>query len=205
MLPYPLRTFSLLKLFSAPHIVWKMPPSDHKVYLTFDDGPHPDITPWVLKVLNDYGWKATFFCVGDNVEKYPDLFKQIIAEGHQVGNHTFNHLSGWKTPTNNYLDNIKKCASLVESNLFRPPYGRIRKKQSAQVAKSYKIVMWSMITGDYEANLRPQKVLQKLQLKTKAGDIVVFHDSLKAKENLHALLPDYLAYLNQHQFKPGCF
>lgn len=205
MLPYPLRTFSLLKLFSAPHIVWKMPASDHKVYLTFDDGPHPDITPWVLKVLNDYGWKATFFCVGDNVEKYPDLFKQIVAEGHQVGNHTFNHLSGWKTPANTYFDNITKCASLIESNLFRPPYGRISKKQSALVAKSYKIVMWSMITGDYEANLRPQKVLQKLQLKTKAGDIVVFHDSLKAKKNIQAILPEYLAYLNQHQFKPGCF
>ena len=182
-----------------------MPPHDNKIYLTFDDGPHPVITPWVLDLLKQYNWKATFFCVGNNVQKYPETYQQIINEGHAVGNHTFNHLKGTATPSENYIQNIAECANLVKSNLFRPPYGRITREQSAVIKDQYQIIMWSLLSGDFDKNLDPEKALQKLNKLSKAGLIVVFHDSEKAEKNLRIILPRYLDYLCQNNFKPGCF
>ncbi|MCK9481020.1 MAG: polysaccharide deacetylase family protein [Bacteroidia bacterium] len=180
---------------------WRRTVSGQEVFLTFDDGPHLSITPWVLEQLRKYNFKATFFCVGDNVNKYPEIYAQILNEGHRVGNHTYNHLKGWKTECDEYITNIAKCRALVNSNLFRPPYGRITKSQTQLLHKEYEIIMWSLLTGDFYPNLNVAKALKILTKKTIPGHIVVFHDSLKAEKNLRALLPNYLSFLNAENYK----
>lgn len=173
------------------------------LYLTFDDGPIPEVTPWVLRQLDKYKAKASFFCVGDNVEKNPAIYRQILAAGHSVGNHTYNHLHAGKTKVKEYVKNVEKCAGLVSSELFRPPYGRIRPKITKRLYDKYRIVMWDVLSGDFDTKLSPEKCLRNVIKHSGPGSIVVFHDSLKAKERLTYVLPRVLSYfsLKGYQFK----
>lgn len=188
-----------------PELVWFGEPDDRKVYLTFDDGPHPEITPWVMDQLALYQFKATFFCVGENCKKHPDVLQKLQNEGHAIGNHTFNHLKGWNTPTQEYIDNISLADQQFSSSLFRPPYGRITRTQIKSIKDSKKIVMWSLLAADYHPSLNVPRAFATLTKHTKPGSIVVFHDSVKAKNNLELLLPAYLEYLKEHDFQPALF
>ncbi len=185
----------------APNVTWKVKTNDKVLYLTFDDGPHPTITPMVLSILEEYNAKATFFCVGDNVTKYPEIFNDIINKGHTVGNHTFNHIKGWQSTNQSYIDNIKKAAEVIPSNLFRPPYGRIKPSQIKLLKNDYRIIMWSILTRDYDKSLNPYTALKHLNKITKPGDVVVFHDSEKAKENMLIMLKGMLQHFNQQQYR----
>lgn len=180
-----------------PNALWRVKkPTKKTVYLTFDDGPIPKVTPWVLETLQNYGIKATFFCVGDNVRKHPDIYRQILQEGHKTGNHTFNHLQGWKIRTSHFLANIRQGKTLIHSKLFRPPHGHMRLTQTRAIQKSgYKIVMWDVVTRDYSKLMTPQSVLQNVQKYTRDGSIIVFHDSLKAQKNLRYALPKAIEWL----------
>ncbi|MFN3444741.1 MAG: polysaccharide deacetylase family protein [Bacteroidia bacterium] len=181
----------------APNVTWKVKTSDKVLYLTFDDGPHPTITPLVLSILDEYNAKATFFCVGENVTKYPDTFNQIIRKGHAVGNHTYNHIKGWQSTNEVYFDNIKKANEVIQSNLFRPPYGLIKPSQIKMLKHDYRIVMWSILTRDYDKNLNPHIALKHLNKLTKPGDVIVFHDSKKAEQNMLIILKGMLQHFNQ--------
>lgn len=184
-----------------PSLTWKVNTSDKVVYLTFDDGPHPEITTYVLDILKEFNALATFFCVGDNVVKYPHIMSKILLDGHQIGNHTQHHLSGWKTQNQSYFEDISEAATHINSNLFRPPYGQITPKQANFLKQRYNIIMWSLLTCDYDKKLPVQKALSFIKQQTKKGDIIVFHDSEKAYHNLKQLLPDYLAHLTKEGFK----
>ena len=183
-----------------PNFTWNIPTEEKVIYLTFDDGPIPEVTPWVLDQLQAYNAHATFFCVGDNVGKYPDLFEQIIEKGHAVGNHTFNHLNGWKTDNIPYFHNIRRCARMVNSELFRPPYGRLRPKQSQFLQRHYRIVMWDILSGDFDPKLSAEQCYNNVVNNAKPGSIVVFHDSLKAQEKLTYSLPRVLKHLSKQGF-----
>ena len=186
--------------------VWDIPNAEKKIYLTFDDGPSPQITEWVLNLLEKENIKATFFCIGNNIKEHPEIFKMIITSGHSVGNHTFNHLKGWKTSEEEYIKNVDLCKmemdnSLTENSiLFRPPYGKIRPSQSKTLRKKgYKIIMWDVLSKDYDSNTSPEECLKHLK-KTKTGSIIVFHDSLKAWKNLEYTLPKAIAFLKSEGF-----
>ncbi len=175
-----------------------------KIYLTFDDGPIPVITPWVLDLLKDENIKATFFCVGENAKEYPEIYQRILDEQHAVGNHTYNHLNGWNMHSNKYLENIEKCAEFVHSNLFRPPYGRIKKSQISKLKSHYSIIMWDVLTGDYDRKTSPEKCLENAIKNTRNGSIIVFHDSVKAYKNLRFALPQFIAHAKEKGFEFGC-
>lgn len=181
--------------------LWRMDKNEPIVYLTFDDGPIPELTPWVLDVLKEYNVKATFFCVGDNIIKNPQLFERILLEGHQVGNHTFNHLKGWKVTNAVYLENIEKCQELTKTNLFRPPYGRIKKSQYKLLSKDYKIVFWDVLSYDYDKFISPKKCLDNSIRYTRNGSIIVFHDNIKAQINLKFALPHYIEHFLKLNYK----
>jgi peptidoglycan/xylan/chitin deacetylase (PgdA/CDA1 family) len=188
---YLVKTPSLLKKL-YPALVWDIKPAKPCIFLTFDDGPIPIVTPLVLNILKKYNAKATFFCIGDNVNKHPDIFEQVKNEGHAIGNHTYNHLNGWKTDDNIYLENTLKADKQQHTKLFRPPYGRIKRSQTKLLQSAIpgvKIIMWDVLTGDFDTNLSPEKCLQNVLKKTKNGSIVVFHDSLKALDRLEYVLP----------------
>jgi peptidoglycan/xylan/chitin deacetylase (PgdA/CDA1 family) len=182
-----------------PSYTWKVDTEDKQLFLTFDDGPHPEITPWVLAQLKEFGAKATFFCVGDNVRKHPEVYQQILKENHAVGNHTFHHLNGWKTETSDYLKDVSLAENYIQSNLFRPPYGRIKRSQAKQLVAKYRIIMWDRLSMDYLAQLNTEESLAQMK-KVKKGSIVVFHDSEKAFQNLKVLLPQLLSYYQQQGF-----
>ena len=162
-----------------------MDKTQKKIYLTFDDGPVPSITPWVLDILKQHNIKATFFCVGDNVQKHTTIYQRILTEKHAVGNHTFNHLKGWNTHSQNYIQNVGKCASFVSTNLFRPPYGKVKKSQFRILHPKFKIIMWDVLSGDYDKKTSPEKCLKNVIDMVRNGSIIVFHDSLKAQENIY--------------------
>ncbi len=185
----------LHKLF--PELIWKEQVTSKEIYLTFDDGPHPNITPKILNILAQYDAKACFFCVGENVQRYPETFQRVQAAGHQVGNHTFNHLQGWKVPDDVYLENIEKCNDLVHSRFFRPPHGKIRRSQIKRLKENYNIVMWTMITHDYDGSYDSEVCLKKAIQKTRPGDVVVFHDSVKAEKNVLYVLPKFLEHFSK--------
>ena len=176
-----------------PHATWRMDPSVKAVYLTFDDGPIPEATPFVLDTLARYGIKATFFVVGDNVHKYPELFHRIIAEGHRVGNHTYNHIGGFRWLSRNYLRNTKKAHELM---LFRPPHGWMRPLQYQVIRrKKYHIIMWDLVTRDYSRCLTAEEVLENVKRYARNGSIITFHDSLRSIDKLHVMLPTALEWL----------
>lgn len=218
-----------------PERVWAFSRKEDAIYLTFDDGPIPEVTPWVLDELKKHGAKATFFCIGENVQKHPEIFRRIIAEGHSVGNHTFNHLNGWQTEASEYIENVEKAGrqmmedgrqmtedgsrmidnskiknqqSLInnQQSLFRPPYGKITSKQAKILQKKgFKIVMWDILSYDYDATVSEEKCLQNVLKNIKPGSVVVFHDSLKAEKNLRYVLPKILEVLNEKELSPKAF
>lgn len=192
-MPYLVKTPALLKWF-YPGLIWNKSRTEHVIYLTFDDGPIPEVTPFVLSTLEKYHAKATFFCIGDNVQKHPEIFEAVKAAGHTIGNHTFNHLRGWDTADDVYLENTAKCNELVTAKLFRPPHGRAKKSQLAILKKQYEVIMWDVLSGDFDLALSPQKCYQNVIDKSSNGSIVVFHDSLKAWPRLEYTLPKALEY-----------
>jgi len=194
----------LMKIF--PELIWRLKgqqrEDDDSVYLTFDDGPTPGVTTWVLDQLRQYDAKGTFFCLGKNVEKYPDLYRQIIDEGHAVGNHTYSHLKGWQTNNTEYYNDIQLANDLMSSTLFRPPYGSIKTSQIKNISEEFNIVMWDVLSQDYSQTIAPQKVLSNVLGSVKGGSIVVFHDSLKAQPNLNYVLPRMLKELqSKYEFR----
>lgn len=177
--------------------IWEIKTNEKKIFLSFDDGPHPHITPLVLEELKKYNAKATFFCIGDNVSKYPDVYKKIIDEGHTVGNHTHNHLNGWKIGDKLYLDNIAIAQKHIDSDLFRPPYGRITRFQLNQLKKlrfNLKTIMWTVLSGDFNKSISKEGCRDNVVLNAREGSIVVFHDSEKAREKMMFALPEVLKY-----------
>lgn len=174
--------------------IWNFSPDVPTVYLTFDDGPHPKATPFVLEQLKKYNAKATFFCIGKNVVEHPEIYQQILLDGHAVGNHTHNHVNGWKTGTETYLTNIKEAAKYIRSNLFRPPYGRISPFQIKQLKDDYKIIMWDILSADFDTSINGEACLQNVVFKLQPGSIVVFHDSEKAWDRLSYALPRVLEH-----------
>ncbi|WP_412466081.1 polysaccharide deacetylase family protein [Pedobacter sp. KLB.chiD] len=216
---YLIKSPLLLKWY-YPSLLWNKSRTEKVIYLTFDDGPIPNVTDFVLKTLKVFNAKATFFCIGDNIVKHPEVFERVKTDGHAIGNHTFNHLKGWKTDDETYLKNTLKCQELTQSNLFRPPYGRIKKSQIRSLElgawssefnalnisplqtqhSKLKIVMWDVLSGDFDINLSPEKCYQNVIKHTENGSIVVFHDSLKAFDRLAYALPRVLAYFTEKGF-----
>jgi len=189
-----------------PGLVWRMPGEEKTVYLSFDDGPHPEITPFVLEQLKRYGASATFFCIGKNVNAYPQIYRQILLEGHRVGNHTQNHLNGWKVADDRYIENVREAAKYVDSELFRPPYGRIGALQ-AKVLKgapfNYRIVMWDVLSGDFDVALDAKRCARNVTRHAGPGSIVVFHDSEKAFDRLRDALPVVLEHFSEKGYRFG--
>ena len=178
-----------------PEAIWRIPLVKKTVYLTFDDGPVPQVTPWVLETLAKYGVHATFFCTGDNVARNPHLFNMLRANGHQVGNHTMSHVQGIKMNTADYLRNVEKANDLIQSPLFRPPHGYLRPSQNTALQEKYNIIMWDVVTRDYSRDLTGEQVLANVRRYTRNGSIIVFHDSIKAEKNLRYALPRALEWL----------
>jgi peptidoglycan/xylan/chitin deacetylase (PgdA/CDA1 family) len=170
------------------------------VFLTFDDGPQPGVTDWVLDTLKQYNVKATFFCIGHNVATYPELYQRIIAEGHRIGNHTYNHINGLKSSNSEYIANIAKAREVIDSDLFRPPYGKLRWMQARWVKKHLKPVMWSVLAADWDQEVSPEECYNNVVTHTKCGAVIVFHDSLKAENNMRYALPKYLEFLKQEGY-----
>lgn len=200
---YWVKTGKLIKkLFNG--FVWDMPNTENTVYLTFDDGPMPGVTEWVLDVLEQYEAKATFFCIGNNINSHPDIFKKVIEQGHAVANHTYNHVNGWRTDYDNYIKNFTACEEAINKysstniKLFRPPYGKIKRAQAKQIRhEGYRIVMWDVLSADFDTAITPQKCLQNVIRYTTGGSIIIFHDSVKAFPNLEYTLPRALQYLKE--------
>ncbi len=223
------KKISTLGKLLYPSLFWKMPSKQKILYLTFDDGPNPEITPWVLTILNEFKAKATFFCVGENVANHPDIFQQILTEGHHIGNHTYNHIKGWKTSEKDYLENVYLAEEVIlmnvnkqdnpgeirssglnphsepktqTSKLFRPPYGKILPGQIKKLQKlGYKIVMWDVISGDFDAKLSAEDCYKNVIKNCSSGSIVVFHDSIKAAKKLKEVLPGVLKYYQEEGFE----
>lgn len=188
----PHRTPSILP-WLYPSLHWRLPAKKKELYLTFDDGPFPGPTEFVLDTLKRYAIKATFFCVGNNIGKYPEIFQRVAAEGHRIGNHTFNHVSGWSLRTSDYLEEISRCDALLsaageQNRLFRPPYGRITFKQIRMLADR-PVIMWDVLTSDYNQKLSPERCRRNTLKAIRPGSIIVYHDSLKAERNLTYSLP----------------
>ncbi len=191
-----------------PGMLWRHAGEDKQLFLTFDDGPIPELTEYVLEELDFFGAKATFFCVGDNINKYPALFKKLIARGHAVGNHTYNHLDGWKNTKADYVDNSGKCQAEMTKNgykpkikLFRPPYGKIKPSQVKALTGTYKIVMWDVLTNDFNSAHSAGFSLSQSLKNTQNGSIIVFHDNLKAEKKLKFMLPRFLEHFKSHGFE----
>lgn len=199
---YWVKTGAIIKrLFRG--FVWDIPNDDNVVYLTFDDGPTPDVTEWVLSVLAQHEVKATFFCIGNNIEKHPEIFRKVIEGGHTIANHTYNHRNGWNTENEVYMENIEateqsiaRHSGLGRTVLFRPPYGKIKGTQANEVRNcGYRIVMWDVLSADFDRTITPEKCLQNVIRNTRSGSVIIFHDSVKAFPNLEYALPRAIEYL----------
>ena len=199
--------FLLKKLFRS--LVWNIPTKDLVLFLTFDDGPIPEVTPAVLELLKTYDAKATFFCIGQNINTHPEIFQKIISDGHAIGNHTYNHLNGWKTKADAYIQNVEICAQVINVNhqiarlkpLFRPPYGRITASQYAALKKQYSLIMWDVLSEDWKTKLNSEDCFENVRRKAKPGSIIVFHDSLKARERMFPALEKILEYFSKKGFR----
>ena len=191
----------ITKVFN--NYVWNIPTNDKILYLTFDDGPIPVLTEKVLEILEDYNAKATFFCVGDNVKKHPKIYNKILKEEHSVGNHTFSHLNGWKTDNLQYKNNIEIAEQYIESSLFRPPYGKLKNSQFAYLKDKYHIILWDVLSVDYDKNITPSKCFRNIKQFAKPGSVIVFHDNYKAQTNMLYSLKKTLEYysLSGYKFK----
>lgn len=200
-----------MKLFKVPQFVkwiypkriWGISISEPTVYLTFDDGPIPEITPWILDFLKSKNIKATFFCVAENVLKYPEIYQRIIREGHKVGNHSYNHNNGSKTPFKAYIESFEKAKDIIDSNLYRPPYGRLTGKQEKYISKSHKIIMWSWLSYDFDLKIPVDKILVKAKNQIKPGSIIVLHDNIKIISRTKELLPQLIDELKTKKFSFG--
>ena len=209
MKPYLVKTPSLIK-FVFRNLVWSFSKKEKVIYLTFDDGPTPEITEWTLQELNKYNAKATFFCIGKNIQQHPEIFQKIIENNHSIGNHTHNHLNGIKTTTSNFIKNIEDSENCIQKNsklktqnskLFRPPYGKLRFSQSRKIReKGYKIIMWDVLSADFDTSISKKKCLENVIRNTKNGSVIVFHDSEKATKNLQFVLPQVLEYYTYKGF-----
>ncbi|WP_340065056.1 polysaccharide deacetylase family protein [Ascidiimonas aurantiaca] len=200
-MPVPASTPWFLKKV-YPSLTWHIPEKTKAVYLTFDDGPTPEVTDWVLKELQAYQAKATFFCIGKNVVQHPKLYHKILEAGHRAGNHTFNHLNGWKHDTDTYLSNAEEASQFIDSPLFRPPYGKLRYRQIKKLLRSgYKIIMWDVLSIDWNRELSPDTCAGNVIKNSVNGSIIVFHDSLKAEKNLKQALPKVLSHFKDEGFE----
>jgi peptidoglycan-N-acetylglucosamine deacetylase len=200
---YLIRTPKLLRVLAPSFAIWEKQesPEDPAVYLTFDDGPHPAATPFALDTLAKYNAQATFFCIGKNVIEHPEIYHRILNEKHTVGNHTHNHLKGWRTDTQTYIANTQQASKFIDSKLFRPPYGRIKNTQAKQLHEmGYSIIMWSLLSGDFDINLSPERCLENVVFHLKPGDIVVFHDSEKAWDRMSYVLPRVLEHCRKNKW-----
>lgn len=186
---------AFLRPLIGRNYLWRKNSSEKVVYLTFDDGPVPEVTPQVLGVLDDFDIKATFFCVGDNVKKYPELYREILLKGHSVGNHTFHHLNGFKVGQEQYLKDVEQASQLIDSRLFRPPYGKLTRKEKKILEQKFQIVLWDVISYDYDKNLSPSQVLKNVKSYSRSGSVILFHDSVKAKNNMLTVLPQAISFL----------
>jgi peptidoglycan/xylan/chitin deacetylase (PgdA/CDA1 family) len=187
-----------------PNYTWEMPKGNKVIYLTFDDGPHPEATTFVLDCLQQFNAKATFFCIGKNVQAHPAIYKRIIDDGHAVGNHTHHHLNGWKTKDADYLKDIEEASGYIHSCLFRPPYGRITRFQAQQLKAAryqFEIIMWTVLSGDFDPRLKKEKCWQQIALNIDDGSIVVFHDSAKAYDKLIYVLPKVLEHFTNQGYR----
>ncbi|MBQ3244067.1 MAG: polysaccharide deacetylase family protein [Bacteroidaceae bacterium] len=184
-----------------PKALWRMDPNEKAVYLTFDDGPIPVITPWVVDLLGRYRIKATFFMVGDNVHKFPQEYMQVVENGHRTGNHTFNHLKGLFTSTKEYVDNVDQADAFIHSNLFRPPHGILRRVQYEELSKRYQFIMWDLVTRDYSFRLYGEDVLANVKKYTRNGSIITFHDSMRSESNLRYALPRSIDWLLEQGYE----
>lgn len=183
-----------------PRRIWNSSSKNRAIYLTFDDGPIPEVTEWIIDFLEQHTIKATFFCVGENVNKYPEIYQRLLHAGHQVGNHTMKHQNGIKTNPKEYFNSILKSEALIHSNLFRPPYGRLHRKYDKGLSKRFKIVMWSWLSKDYNLAVPTQKIIHRAK-KIKSGDILLFHDNLKSFERLKIVLPPIIELLKSNGFQ----
>ena len=170
-------------------LVWRKDSSEKVIYLTFDDGPVPEVTPKVLEVLQQFGIKATFFCVGENVQKYPDIYAGLLQSGQKTANHTFNHLKAFSVPALDYVENVQKASAYIQSGLFRPPHGQISARLRKLLQPDFQIIMWDLLSCDYDKTLSPETILKNIKRYSRNGSIVVFHDSIKAKDNVLTVLP----------------
>ena len=191
----------LKKLF--PSFIWDYNTGDKVVYITFDDGPIPESTAWTLELLKEKNVKATFFCVGDNVRKYPEIYQAILNEEHAVGNHTHNHLRGFTNGTQNYVDNVKLASQYIDSNLFRPPYGMIKRSQAKRLLKNYKIIMWDVLSEDYRQDITPESCCKAVLKNIKPGSIILFHNHVKSEKNMHYALPRLIDELKKQGYQFG--
>lgn len=196
-----------------PQYTWKIETPEPVIYLTFDDGPIPEVTAYVLDTLRQYNAKATFFCVGNNIKKYPEIYQKLIAGGHRTGNHTYNHLNGWKTVDNEYLSNVEQCQQVLQEAgmhtptqkaLFRPPYGKVKRSQLRILKAQYDVIMWDVLTYDFDPELAPELCLEKAIQYTVPGSIVVFHDSVKSIDKVRHVLPRYLEHFAERGFEFRC-
>lgn len=184
-----------------PHALWRMEPNERAVYLTFDDGPIPEVTPWVLDVLDHYQVKATFFMVGDNIRKHPEEFEMVKARGHRLGNHTFNHFGGFRHSVKEYLENLEKANAYLHTDLFRPPHGWMTWAQYHYIRKHYRVVMWDLVTRDYSTRLNGRDVLLNVRRFARPGSIITFHDSLKSHDKLLYALPRSIEWLQSQNYE----
>lgn len=183
-----------------PSAHWRFRSKEKAVYLTFDDGPIPEMTPWVLDLLDKYNIKATFFCVADNVRKHPEIYQEILKRGHQTGNHTYHHLQGWKTDTESFLQDIEDAKQLIDSPLFRPPHGHIRPSQLHALKKCFKVVLWDVVPRDYSRKKNAAQVFENVKKYTRNGSVIVFHDSLRAQGKLEEALPKSVEWLQDQGY-----
>ncbi len=184
-----------------PQSLWRVKTKEKVAYLTFDDGPIPEVTPWVLELLKKEKIKATFFCVGENVKKHPEVYQRVISEGHRTGNHTFNHLQSFRTPSNQYLKNIEVSEQYMHSKLFRPPHGQLRPRILKAIQKKYSVVFWDLLSCDFDASKSPEDCFEIVRKKARPGSVIVFHDSLKAEKNMKYALQKTISHLKKQGYR----